>query len=318
MAIKPVALQALVEKILVLIEMARVGRVHDLQLAHRVAKARDFQLFLHIRITPHDQRFAKPSALIGHGGAQHAGIVALGKNHPGLRLFGASMDALQDRRGRVHPRLERLPIGFQVDNRTTRDASIHARLGNGGRDHVDQPRIKGCGNDVIAPERQLAAIGHGNLIRHIFAGKGGKGTGAGDFHLVVDGAGVDVESAPEEIGEAQHIVDLIWVITAPSGHDGIGADGMGLFGGDFRVGVGHGKDHRVVGHGGDHLGRHGALDRHAQKHISAHHRLFQRAVIGTRGVGGFPLVHTLGAALIDHALGVAHNAVVMPRAHGFQ
>ena len=93
---------------------------------------------------------------------------------------------------------------------------------------------------------------------------------------------------------------------------------MGLFGGDFRVGVGHGKDHRVVGHGGDHLGRHGALDRHAQKHISAHHRLFQRAVIGTRGVSGFPLVHALGAALIDHAFGVAHDAVVMPRAHGFQ
>ena len=33
---------------------------------------------------------------------------------------------------------------------------------------------------------------------------------------------------------------------------------------------------------------------------------------------GFPLVHAFGATLINHALGVAHNAVVVACAHGFQ
>ena len=35
-------------------------------------------------------------------------------------------------------------------------------------------------------------------------------------------------------------------------------------------------------------------------------------------MGRFPLVHALSAALVDYTLGVAHDAVVMTRAHGFQ
>ena len=33
---------------------------------------------------------------------------------------------------------------------------------------------------------------------------------------------------------------------------------------------------------------------------------------------GFPLVHSYGAAMIDHALGVAHHGVFVPHAHGLQ
>ena len=47
-------------------------------------------------------------------------------------------------------------------------------------------------------------------------------------------------------------------------------------------------------------------------------RLGQRAGAGDGGVGGFPLVHTVGAALIDHALGVAEDHVLRPHPHRLQ
>jgi hypothetical protein len=37
-------------------------------------------------LAAHDQRLAHAGALPCHGGAQHARIVALGKDHPGLGL----------------------------------------------------------------------------------------------------------------------------------------------------------------------------------------------------------------------------------------
>ena len=248
MAVEPVALQSLVEKILVLIEMARVGGVHDLQLAHGVAKPGDFQFLFDISIAPHHQGAPQAGALIGDGGAQDARIIALGKDHPGLGLTGAGMNPLQDARRRVHAGLEGLLIGLEVNDRAARHPGIHTRLGHRRRHNIDQPGVKRRGNDVVAPERQLAAIGHCNLIRHIFARQGGKGAGAGDLHVVVDRPGVDVKRAPEEIGKAQNVVDLIGIVTAPGGHDGIGADSVGLFRGDFRIGVCHGEDHRIVRH----------------------------------------------------------------------
>jgi hypothetical protein len=69
--------------------MRGVRGVDDLKLPHRVAKTRAFQLFLHIRLAPDDQRLAQPLPLIGDGGAQDAGIVALGEDHPRLRVAGA-------------------------------------------------------------------------------------------------------------------------------------------------------------------------------------------------------------------------------------
>ena len=64
-------------------------------------------------------------------------------------------------------------------------------------------------------------------------------------------------------------------------------------------------------HAIDHLLRHGALDRQAEENIGAFHRLGQRARFGLDRMRRLPLVHALGAALIDDALGVAHDDVVV-------
>ncbi len=62
---------------------------------------------------------------------------------------------------------------------------------------------------------------------------------------------------------------------------------------------------------GDHLWRDRAFGRHAKETRRAIHGLSKCARIGVDGMGGFPLVHAFGAALIDHAFGVAHDAVVV-------
>ena len=51
-----------------------------------------------------------------------------------------------------------------------------------------------------------------------------------------------------------------------------------------------------------------------EEDVGAHHRLGQRARRGVGGVARLVLVHVLGAALVDHALGVAHDDVLQAHA----
>ena len=80
------------------------------------------------------------------------------------------------------------------------------------------------------------------------AGEFGQGLDGGQLHLFVDAGGADVEGAAEDEGEAEDVVDLVGVVGAAGGDDDVGADGMGIFRGDLRVGIGHGEDDRVRGH----------------------------------------------------------------------
>ena len=50
-----------------------------------------------------------------------------------------------------------------------------------------------------------------------------------------------------------------------------------------------------------------AFDREPEDHIGAGECLGQRARLGLDRISRFPLVHALGAALVDHALGVAQD-----------
>ena len=318
LTVEALTLKPPIQQIAVGIEVPGIRSIDDFQFAHRIAKADGFQLFLHILIAADDQRLALPRTLPGHRRAQDPRIVAFGEDHPRLRLPGTRMDALQDRRGRVHPGLQAQFIGGHVDDRPPRHTRRHAGLGHRGRDHMDQPRVEGRRNDVVAPERKLAAIGHRHFVRDILARQFGQGARAGDLHFVIDRTGMDIQRTAEQIRKTKNIVHLVGIIAAPRRHDGIGTDGVSFLRGDFRVWIGHREDHRIVAHAGDHLGRHRALGRHTKEHVRAHHRLFQRASIGPGGMGRFPLVHAFGATLIDHALGVAHDAIVVLGAHRLQ
>ena len=312
------ALQALVQKFLVLIEIARVSGIHHLKLAHRIGQAGGLEFGFHIVLTADNQSLAHARALIHHRRTQHARIVALGKDHRRLRRAGAGVQAAQDVRGRIHPRFQAQLVSVHIDNRTPRRAGIHPCPGHGRRNAVDQTRVKRCGNDIITAKGQLLAVSHRHFVGHIFTGQFGQRLGTGDFHFVVDRAGVNVQRPPEQIGKAQHVVHLVRVIRPARCNNRIGPHLMRLFRRNLGIGVRHGENHGVVAHVLNHVLRHRPFGRHAKEHIRPHHRLFQRPQFRDNRMGRFPLVHALGPALIDHALGVANDAVLVASAHRLQ
>ena len=70
----------------------------------------------------------------------------------------------------------------------------------------------------------------------------------GDLHLHVDRGGAHVERAPENIGEAQNVVDLIGIVRPARRHDDVAAHGMRFLWRDLGIGIGHCKDDRVFAH----------------------------------------------------------------------
>ena len=128
---------------------------------------------------------------------------------------------------------------------------------------------------------------------------------------------MNVQSTTEQIREAQHIVNLVRIIRPPRCHNRILANGVGFFRCNLRIRVRHGENHRIGGHASDHIGRHSTLNRHTDKHVSVIHRLVQSSGFSVGCVRRLPLVHPLGSALINHALGIANKTVVMLGTHGF-
>ena len=132
----------------------------------------------------------------------------------------------------------------------------------------------------------------------------------GDLHLHVDGGRAHVERAAEDVGEAEHVVDLVRIVGASGRHDGVVAhlgDFLGVISGS---GLAMAK---MIGFA--------AIDftmswvtaplTERPKNTSAPSSASrQRARLGLDRVRRLPLVHALGAALIDHALGVAEDQVL--------
>jgi len=77
----------------------------------------------------------------------------------------------------------------------------------------------------------------------------------GDLHFHIDRLGAHVERAPENIGKAQDIVDLVGIVRATGGDDDVLAHFHRIFGRDFRVRIGHGENDRIGRHRAHHLGR---------------------------------------------------------------
>ena len=284
-AVKPLTLEALVKEGLVFGQVGRIGGVDDFELANSIGHAFGSELGFYVILAAYDEGTAHARALILDGGAQHAGIIAFGEDHCRLILTGAGVEAAQDAGCRVHPRFEGGLISVHINDRAAGDACVHTCLGDGGRDHINQARVKRCRDDVVAPEAELFAIGHCDFVRDILARQFGQRFGAGDFHFVVDGASVDIERAAEEIGEAEDVVHLIGIIRAACGDDHVFAHGMGLFGCDLGVRIGHGEDHGVFAHGGDHLLRDRAFGGDAKEDIGAIHGFGECARRGVGGVG---------------------------------
>ncbi len=157
-----------------------------------------------------------------------------------------------------------------------------------------------------------------HLIRHVLTRQFGERLGSGDLHRLVDRASTHIERSAEDVGKAENVVDLVGIVAAAGGDDRVRTGFACFFRCDLGIGIRHREDDRLVGHPAYHVLGHRAFYRQPENYIGAVQRIGQRTRVGGRGMGGLPLVHAVGAALIDHALGVAKHDVLRPHAHRLQ
>ena len=242
-------------------------------------------------------------------GADYLLFLALREHHT-FRLSAQPCEDLHQRSGdRIAPRVQLLAVGVHVDDRLAGDAGIHGRLGDGGRHRGNKPRVERHRDDVFRSVFRPCPVQGGDFVGHVLARQIGERVRGGDLHLHIDGGGAHVERAAENEREAENIIDLIGIVGAAGGHDGVVAHLRHFLGGNLGVGIGQGEDDRLGRHRLDHVRGESPLGRESEGHIGALERLCQRARRGLDRVARLPLVHAFGAALIDHALGVAQDQV---------
>ncbi len=163
-------------------------------------------------------------------------------------------------------------------------------------------------------ELLVDAIGGGDFLGHGFTRQFGNGARGGDFHLFVDRGRPHIQRAAEDEGEAEHVVDLVGKIAAPGGDDRIGAHRLRFVRHDFRRGIGHREDDRLIGHLAHPFRLQRTRGGKAEEDIRAFERRFKRAVRGIHCMRAFPLVHPF-APRIDRAGAVTDDDVFMRYAH---
>src|SRR5690606_36371747 len=105
---------------------------------------------------------------------------------------------------------------------------------HGGGDTQDQTGIKGFGNQVLGAKTQsITTVGRGYCFVLLFFGQSGNGAGSGFFHATGNRGGAHIQRTAEDVGEAQHVVDLVREVRAASCHDHVVAGGFGHFRQDF-------------------------------------------------------------------------------------
>ena len=257
-----------------------------------------------------EDRCAKP---LGHeriGGADDLLFLAL-REHDAFRQPAYALhDSLHGPGDRIPTSGQLRLVSIEIDERAPRDARGHGRLRHRYRHDVHETRVERHRDDVFPAEPGTRAmIRRGNLIRHVFARESGQRVRSRDLHFHIDRLCPDVERAPKNIGKAENVIDLVGVVGPTGGDDDVVAGLPRLFRSNLGVRVRHCKNDRIARHGFDHLRRQRALGGQPKKDVGADHRLVERSERRFDGMGGLPLVHALGAAAIDHALGVAQHHV---------
>eukprot|EP01022_Parablepharisma_sp_SALTPOND_P023573 TRINITY_DN501_c0_g7_i1.p1 TRINITY_DN501_c0_g7~~TRINITY_DN501_c0_g7_i1.p1 ORF type:complete len:1271 (+),score=484.06 TRINITY_DN501_c0_g7_i1:9557-13369(+) len=252
-------------------------------------------------------------AFVGHElhRAQYALVFTVGVDHALWRALGGVEDGLHEHAGLVDEAGQLGAIGVEVGDGAGRHAGLGSGLGHGRGDLEDQARIERGRDQVVRTEHQfLAGIGGADFGAGLGLGQVGDLAHAGQLHGFGDLGGAAVQRATEDVGEAQHIVDLVRIVRTAGGDDAIRTHSLGQFGADFRFRIGQGQDDGLVGHGLDHLGAQHARSGAAQEDVGAIDHVGQGACLGLDGVALLGGVQATGAAFIDDALAVDHVDVL--------
>ncbi|MPM87049.1 hypothetical protein SDC9_134142 [bioreactor metagenome] len=243
----------------------RIG-VHQLEVTlslHAQTEALDF-VRNHLRTTNQDRT---RHALIQHGlhRPQHLLGLTPGKDDALGCALGGDKHRLHQHAGVPHEVVQLATVGIPVGDRTRCHTGRHRRLGDSRCNLDDQARIEGFRDNVLGAKLLVIA-------------QGGDGFCRGQLHLFGDIFGFHHQSALEDAGEDQDIVDLVGVIAAAGGDD-VSPASLCVLRHDLRRGVGHREDHGLLRHGGNHLGRHDIRRGYADKYVFALDDLAQRAAL---------------------------------------
>ena len=115
------------------------------------------------------------------------------------------------------------------------------------------------------------------MVGHVLAREPSNGLRGCDLHLLTDGRRAHVQRPTEDVGEAEHVVDLVRKVAAASRANRVWARLEGLHIADFRIGVGEREDDRSTGHALQHRGVHYAGCGQADHHVGVDHGVGQGA-----------------------------------------
>ena len=247
--------------------------------------------------------------------ADHRRFFALGKDDGFLLAADRCRNALLQRGGRVEPARQDLAIVLAFGDGTPGDTAVDRGLGHEGRHERNQARIEGGRDDVVTPVLQaIDLVGLCHLVGHIFTCQGRKCLRCRDLHLFIDRARTHIQSAPEDVGEAQHIVDLIGIIRPARRHDHVITHLADYLGRDLGRRIGHRENDRVRRQCGDDLAREHAGSRQAQQDVGAFGGLQQGALVRVDGMFHQTLMPAWPSG-IDDAFDVHDRGVFRLHAH---
>jgi len=268
-------------------------------------------LRLDARFVADEDRVGDALLLDNGGGADHLRLVAFGENDAlGARLGPLDDPALHLARlaeAGFEPRLVLVDVDVNAG-----DPRLHGRFGDSGGHRGEHAAVERLWNQVFGAELQrLEAVRLEDGVRHVFLRQGGDRFRCGDLHLIVDRPRPDVERAPEDEREPEHVVHLIRVVRAARSHDRIGSRRLGVLVRDLGIRVGQGEDDRPLRHRLQHFGGDGARDGEPEHKVGAGEGVGERPGVRLPGELLFVPRHSLGPALVNDPFGIDQREVLL-------
>jgi hypothetical protein len=205
-------------------------------------------------------------------GALNVRARAIGKHQAPARpgRAGALDQGLHDAARAFHQQVEPLAVAVQIQDGLARHAGFGGGFRHGGRDVGEHARVERFGDDVVVAEGQIGeAVSRQHFVGNIIARELREGMRGRDQHLLRNAGGAAVESSAKHERETEHVVDLIGVVRATRGQDGVRARAPGDLVRDLGVGIGHGKDDGARCHASDHRAVHHAADAQPDERVGA-------------------------------------------------
>ena len=162
---------------------------------------------------PQQDRHADAFLFCLYGSLHHRLMTALCKDDA-LRMVGCRGVEGTGQLGFLPQHLAQvLLVGLEVLDRRACHTALHGGLGDRCTDLCYQPRVDRFRNEVLRSESQVVhMIDLIHYVRYGLLGQAGNRFYGCHLHLLVDGLGMDVQCAAEDVGESDDVVDLVGIV----------------------------------------------------------------------------------------------------------